>query len=74
MIDAPRISFTEIAKPLRKEGELNGDFMIVVAVEEVQFADGSRWRRAEPAAFLRPGPSSGPFAAVAVAGGFFLPR
>lgn len=39
----PVVSFVEIHKPLLVNGELNGDFEIVLSVSEVEFADGSSW-------------------------------
>jgi hypothetical protein len=51
LIDIPAIQFIRVAKPLRKGGELNGDFLLYVGVEEVRFADGTGWRSDSPAAF-----------------------
>jgi hypothetical protein len=42
-----------LLKALARGGELNGHFAIRIGVEAVRFADGSLWRRQEPAAYLR---------------------
>jgi hypothetical protein len=36
-------SFAEIARPLAKEGKLNGDFVIEVLASGVVYEDGSKW-------------------------------
>jgi len=41
-----------LLKALAKDGELNGEFGIRMGVQEVQFADGTFWRRPAPAALL----------------------
>ena len=35
-------------KPLAKDGELNGRFMLRIGLQEARFADGSFWRRQGP--------------------------
>ncbi|MBV9928004.1 MAG: hypothetical protein JOZ96_23490 [Acidobacteria bacterium] len=42
-----------LLKPLARGGELYGDFGIRMGVQEVRFADGTLWRRPEPAAFIK---------------------
>lgn len=37
------VSFSEIARPLAKEGKLNGDFVIEVLASGVIYEDGSTW-------------------------------
>ena len=39
-VDIPEIYFNKILKPLRKDGELNGQFKLVLGVQEVRFTDG----------------------------------
>jgi hypothetical protein len=41
------VSFGQIHKPLLKNGVLNGNFHIMLAVSEVLYADGSSWSRSE---------------------------
>jgi hypothetical protein len=44
-VDIPPIYFNKIVKPLLKDGELNGNLLLMVGVQEVQFADGMKWQR-----------------------------
>jgi hypothetical protein len=37
-------SFSELSKPLLKQGKLEGNYLLTVAVAEIFFADGSTWR------------------------------
>jgi hypothetical protein len=41
-----------LLKALAKGGELNGNFVIRMSVQAIRFADGSFWRRPEPAALF----------------------
>jgi len=41
----PIVSFGNIWEPLLKDGELNGDFVLEVAVSEITYEDGSKWER-----------------------------
>jgi hypothetical protein len=41
------VSFGQIHKPLLKNGVLNGNFHIMLAVSEVLYEDGSNWSRAD---------------------------
>jgi hypothetical protein len=41
-------------KALAKDGELNGNFVIRMSVQAIRFADGTFWKRPEPAAELIP--------------------
>ena len=41
----PIVSFGNIYEPLLKDGELNGDFVLEVAVSEITYEDGSKWER-----------------------------
>jgi hypothetical protein len=43
--DIPPIFFNQIVKPLLEAGELHGEFLIAVGVNEVRFEDGSIWQR-----------------------------
>lgn len=54
IVDIPHIFFNRVIKPLRKEGELNGIFYIVVGVQEVHFSDGPTWKRSEEVADFNP--------------------
>ena len=38
------VSFSELSKPLLKQGKLDGDYLLTVAVGEIFFADGSTWK------------------------------
>jgi hypothetical protein len=38
------ISFAVITAPLTKDGTLSGDYLLLVGVNQVRFADGSLWR------------------------------
>ncbi len=42
------INFVEVTKSLVKDGVLSGDYVLVVGVEEAQFADGSVWKASRP--------------------------
>jgi hypothetical protein len=52
-VEIPPIYLNKVVKPLLKGGELNGDLHIVVGVQEVRFADGSSWQRAQPSSSLK---------------------
>jgi hypothetical protein len=39
------VSFGNIYKPLVKDGKLTGDFVLEVAVSEINYEDGSKWER-----------------------------
>lgn len=39
----PFINFSTIAKPLLKQGRLDGEYLIEVSVDSVQFEDGTTW-------------------------------
>jgi hypothetical protein len=43
-VDIPVVAFIDIYKPLMKNGSLTGNFVIDVAVTEVQFNDGTTWK------------------------------
>lgn len=45
VIDYPSVSFGNLYKPLVKDGKLDGDFVLEVAVAEILYEDGSRWER-----------------------------
>lgn len=51
-VDIPEIYFNKILKPLRKEGELNGRFRLVLGVQEVRFSDGQQWHPPQTASFM----------------------
>ena len=38
------INFVEVTKSLAKDGILSGDYLLILGVKEVQFADGSVWK------------------------------
>ncbi len=44
-IEYPIVSFGKIYQPLVKNGKLEGQFVIEVAVNEILFDDGSKWTR-----------------------------
>lgn len=46
-IEFPVFSFAKVARTLVRNGELNGNFRVQVAVREVQYEDGSSWTRDE---------------------------
>lgn len=52
-LDSPVINFIKEARPLIKDGALNGDFYIKVRVREVLFADGTSWVDGETVSFLK---------------------
>lgn len=52
-IDSPIINFIKEAKPLLKNGALNGDFYLKVRVREVLFEDGTNWIDGETVSFLK---------------------
>jgi len=41
----PFINFAKIARPLLKEGQLNGEYLLELSVEAVQFEDGGLWKQ-----------------------------
>lgn len=41
------VSFANIYKPLMRNGVLKGDYTIAVAVNEIRFADGTKWTIAD---------------------------
>lgn len=45
--DIPHILVNRIVTPILKDGELSGAYQLTVGVEEIIFADGSAWRRAD---------------------------
>jgi hypothetical protein len=47
----PFINFSKIAKPLLKDGELQGKYLLVVSVEMVEFEDGGMWKQEKGLAF-----------------------
>ena len=53
IVDIPPIYFNKLVKPLLKNGELSGHFRLIVGVQEVYFADGTRWQKGQQAAFLK---------------------
>jgi hypothetical protein len=52
-VDIPPIYFNKIVKPLLKDGELNGNLLLMVGVQEVQFADGMKWQRSPQTSFMK---------------------
>lgn len=42
------VTFEEIYRPLLKEGRLDGDFRVEIAVSEVEFANGASWKWGDP--------------------------
>ncbi len=44
-VEYPVVSFGSIYQSLLKDGKLTGRFVIEVAVSEILYADGSRWKR-----------------------------
>jgi hypothetical protein len=44
-VEYPIVSFGKIYKPLVKNGKLEGEFVIEVAVSEILYDDGSKWKR-----------------------------
>jgi len=44
LTDFSVINFVEVTKSLSKDGILSGDYLLILGVEEVQFADGSVWK------------------------------
>lgn len=45
IVDYPLVSFGNIYKPLVKDGQLSGDFVLEVVVREITYKDGSKWER-----------------------------
>lgn len=52
VVEIPTIYPVYLFNPLAKNGELNGQFMLMIGVQEARFTDGSFWRRLETAAYL----------------------
>ncbi|MFL6332227.1 MAG: hypothetical protein ACJ754_02685 [Pyrinomonadaceae bacterium] len=52
VVEIPTIYPVYLFNPLAKNGELNGQFMLMIGVQEARFADGSFWRREEPVAYF----------------------
>lgn len=46
-IDHPIVSFAKIYQPLMRNGVLEGNYTIDIAVNEVKFVDGTKWTIAE---------------------------
>lgn len=44
-VEYPVVRFASIYQPLVKDNKLTGKFVIEVAVSEIQYADGSSWKR-----------------------------
>ena len=53
LVDTPEIYFNKILKPLRKEDGLNGQFRLLVGVQEVRFSDGTTWQQTQRLAFSK---------------------
>lgn len=45
VVEYPIVSFGKIYQPLVKDGKLEGNFVIEVAVSEILYDDGSKWTR-----------------------------
>lgn len=53
MDNIPTIYFNKIVRPLMRGGELSGTLRLLVAVQEVRFADGTVWTNNPQTAFVR---------------------
>lgn len=53
VVEIPTLYPAPLLKSLAKDGELGGEFQLTIGVQEARFADGSLWRRQEPAAYLK---------------------
>lgn len=78
VIEIPTLYPARMLKSLAKNGELYGEFMITLGIQEARFDDGSFWRRPEQGASLRffylDQSRDSPFPALAsLAGGFIRP-
>ncbi len=45
VVEYPIVTFANIYQPFVKDGKLKGKFVIGIAVSEIQYTDGSRWKR-----------------------------
>ena len=54
-VDSPLIDFMQVGQPLRKNGRLNGDFILKVRTKEVVYEDGSNWVSGETVAHAKAG-------------------
>ncbi|HYH86227.1 MAG TPA: hypothetical protein VEX60_12295 [Pyrinomonadaceae bacterium] len=53
IIEIPTLYIRRMIKPLAKNGELYGQFLTTIGIQEARFADGSFWRRQETTALLK---------------------
>jgi len=47
VVEYPIVTFASIYHPFVKDNKLTGKFVIEIAVSEIQYADGSSWKRSE---------------------------
>ena len=53
VIEIPALHYSRMIKPLAKNGEVYGQFLITMGMQEARFADGSFWKRDGPVAYLK---------------------
>lgn len=53
LVEIPVLYYNRMLKTLAKNGELYGEFMITIGVQEARFADGSSWRWQESVGHLK---------------------
>lgn len=49
----PFVNFAKIARPLFKNGQLNGEYLLTLSVEAVRFEDGETWKQAQAIASIK---------------------